>query len=147
MINKLLTKDFIRCNIDAKNKEDLVHEGLRPLLEKGYVLESYEKAILENFEKHGNYMAIAPGFLLSHARPEDGVKELGMSLINLKEGVNIGSENDPIKLVITLAAKDSESHIGALQELMGILMDEEDFETLKTTKNEEEVLEIINKER
>lgn len=147
MINKLLNKDFIKCKIDAKTKEEVIHEGLLPMLKKGLVNESYEKAILKNFEEHGNYMAIAPGFLLSHARPEDGVNDFGMSLINLKDGVNIGSENDPIKLVVTLAAKDNESHITALQELMQILMDEDDFEKLKTVSNEEEILEIINKKR
>ncbi|PKK39812.1 hypothetical protein ABB02_00865 [Clostridiaceae bacterium JG1575] len=146
MIERLLNKHTVRVQVSCATRDDLIHEGLRDLLAQGCVEERYEKAIQKAFEAHGNYMAIAPGFLLSHARPEDGVLALGMSCINLKEGVSIGSENDPIRLVITLAAKDNTSHITALQELMHLLMDEDVFEQLKTTDSLDTMLSLLKGE-
>ncbi len=144
MIKELLTKEFIRTQVSCHDWKDALHEGMLILLEKSYVEKSYEEAVLRNFEKHGTYMVIAPGMVLSHARPEDGVNKLGISLINLKEGVPFGHElHDPVYLVITLATTDNTIHLEALKELMGILMDSKKYETLLYSKDKEEILGII----
>ncbi len=144
MIKKILTEDFIRTKVSCSDWKEAIHEGILPLLEKSYVEKSYEEAILRNFEKHGTYMVIAPGMVLSHARPEDGVNKLGMSLINLEEGVPFGHDlHDPVYLIITLATTDNTIHLEALKELMGILMDTEKYETLLHSKDKEEILAVI----
>ena len=80
-----------------------------------------------------------------HARPENGVKKISMSLITLKKPVNFGSGiNDPVKLVITLAAIDNESHLNALGELMELLMSE-DLPKVMDAKDKEEIIKIIKK--
>lgn len=144
MIKELLTEEFIRTQVNCQDWKEAIHEGLRPLLEKSYVEESYEKAILENFKKHGTYMVIAPGMVLSHARPEDGVNKLGISLINLKQGVPFGHElNDPVYLIITLATTDNTVHLETLKELMGILMDSKKYQALLHSEDKEEIIRII----
>ncbi|WDU82798.1 PTS sugar transporter subunit IIA [Caloramator sp. Dgby_cultured_2] len=91
-------------------------------------------------------MVIAPGIVLAHARPENGVKKLSMSLITLKNPINFGSElNDPVKLIITLAAIDSKTHLKALSQLMNLLMNTDDLNIIINAKSKEEVLNIINK--
>lgn len=145
MITDLLSIDFIKTQVNCSNWKEAINEGLLPLIEKGYVEKRYGEAIFNNFKKHGNYMVIAKGLVLSHARPEDGVNKLGMSLINLKEGVKFGHEtNDPVYLIITLAAEDSTSHLDAIRELMHILMDEDKLKKLMFLKKGEEILEVIN---
>lgn len=145
MIEKILTKDFVRTGVSARDWKEAIHEGVKPLLEKGYIEERYEEAILENFKELGPYMVIAPGVVLSHARPENGVVQMGMSIVNLLEGVKFGHEtNDPVYLVITLAASDNSSHLELLRELMGILMEDTKLHTLKFEKDLQKVLALFH---
>ena len=145
MIEKILTKDFVRTGVSASDWKEAIHEGVKPLLEKGYIEERYEEAILENFKELGPYMVIAPGVVLSHARPENGVVQMGMSIVNLLDGVKFGHEtNDPVYLVITLAASDNTSHLELLRELMGILMEDTKLHTLKFEKDLQKVLALFH---
>lgn len=145
MIEKILTKDFVRTGVSASDWKEAIREGVKPLLEKGYIEERYEEAILENFKELGPYMVIAPGVVLSHARPENGVVQMGMSIVNLLEGVKFGHEtNDPVYLVITLAASDNTSHLELLRELMGILMEDTKLHTLKFEKDLQKVLALFH---
>ena len=91
-------------------------------------------------------MVVAPGIVLAHARPENGVKKLAMSLITLEPTVSFGHEiNDPVKLVVTLAASDNESHLKALSQLMELFMNQEDLSGIINATNKEEVINIIRK--
>lgn len=144
MLKDIIRREFIKVKVDAPDWKCAIHEGVLPLFENGLVSEHYEKAILENFKKHGTYMVIAPGIVLSHARPEDGVIKQAMSVLNLKSPINFGHEtNDPVSLVITLAAQDNTSHLNALSELMDILINEESLNILLNSDDEEELARIL----
>ena len=73
----------------------------------------------------GPYIVIAPGIALAHSRPSPAVLRAGISLVTLLEPVAFGHrENDPVRLVIGLAAVDEEGHITALSTLAEFLSDE-----------------------
>ena len=79
--------------------------------------------IKRNHREMGPYMVIAPGIMLAHARPEEGATALGLTILTLREPVVFGSEqNDPVRLVITLATPDEKSHMRMLEELSEFLM-------------------------
>lgn len=146
MLNKLLNEEFIRLNIECCDWKDAIKMGAALLVDNGCIEETYENAIFDNFKEYGPYMVIAPGIVLSHARPENGVKELSLSLITLKTPVNFGNDlNDPVKLIITLAAKDNESHLKALSQLMELFMNNEDLKFIIEAKNQKQAMGIINK--
>lgn len=145
MLDDLLTREFVKIDVEVSTWQEAVAEGVKPLIEKGCVEERYYDAIMDLFRELGPYMVVAPGIAISHARPENGVKKLSMSLITLKNPVNFGSSiNDPVKLVITLAAVDNESHLKALSQLMELLMSE-DLKKIMESKSKEEALLIVNK--
>lgn len=55
------------------------------------------------------------GIAMPHARPEEGANKLSLALTLIPSGVNFDAdENDPVKLLIVLAATDSTSHIEAI---------------------------------
>ncbi len=56
---------------------------------------------------------------MSHARPEDGVIENGITLLKIKNGVDFFDEKNRVFLLFTLAAEDNEQH----QDLMGEIAD------------------------
>lgn len=146
MLSDLLTQETVRINVDCKDWVEAIKAGTEVLVEKGYVETKYEEAIIENFKTLGPYMVVAPGIVLSHARPENGVNTLSMSLTTLKEPVKFGNEtNDPVKLVITVAAVDNETHLKALSQLMELFMNGEDMNVIFTSTNKEDVIKVINK--
>jgi len=146
MLNDLLTFDVIKLNVECSSWKDAIVQGTSILEEKGFIEKRYGEAIIENFNQFGPYMVVAPGIVLSHARPENGVKKLSMSLITLRNEVKFGNvTNDPVKMVITLAATDSETHLKALSQLMELFMNSSDLHTVMDSTNKEQTLEIIKK--
>lgn len=111
------------------------------LLEKDNIIDSgYIDKMIEVCKELGPYIAIAPGIAIPHARPEDGAKSFGISFLIIKEGINFGSHNDPVYLVISFATPDKESHLKFLQELAEILQDSENItKSFVTFKSKEEV--------
>ncbi|WP_411167748.1 PTS sugar transporter subunit IIA [Clostridium sp. MB05] len=126
MIRELLTEDLVKVNIKASNWEDAVREAGELLYINNKVEKSYIDAMVKTVESMGPYIVMAPGIAMPHARPEAGVKDIGIAIISLEKPVNFGSEDfDPVKLVIALCASESKVHIELLKDLTNILDDED----------------------
>jgi PTS system ascorbate-specific IIA component len=96
--------------------------------------------MIKAFEELGPYMVIAPGIALAHGRPSEAVLETGLSLVTLSDPIEFGhSSNDPVSLVIGLAAVDHDSHIDLMSALAEMLMSEETVNMLLNATNESEV--------
>jgi len=107
------------------------------------VEERYVEAMVRVTEELGPYAVIAPGVAMPHARPEDGAREVGLSLVVLREGVNFGSPNDPVYVVIGFAAKDKTSHLRVLQQLAEFLSEPDVVEELKRIRSEDELRTLL----
>jgi PTS system ascorbate-specific IIA component len=95
-------------------------------------------------EQLGPYIVIAPGIALAHARPSPAVRRAAISLVTLLEPVAFGHrENDPVRLVIGLAAIDEERHITALSTLAEFLSDEGRRERLIGATGAAEVAQMV----
>ena len=146
LLSEMLSKKRIMLNMDASGWEEAIDLGGELLISDGSIEPSYIEAVKTTKEEHGPYIVIAPGIALSHARPEDGVHETSMSLITLKEPVAFGHDtNDPVKLIITMATTDNQTHLESLRQLMSVMMDEEDLKELMNTVDKESVIKIINR--
>ncbi len=55
---------------------------------------------------------------MPHARPETGVLKTGLGIHIFPSPVDFGSDLGPANILITLAAKDSDTHIEVIQALM-----------------------------
>lgn len=144
MLKEYLTKDQIQIKVEAADWEAAVRVGGLLLLQADKCDPGYIEAMVRTIEKMGPYMVLAPGLALAHARPEDGVKEVGLSLITLKTPVEFGSKaNDPVRVVFSFCATDNNSHIGLLQELASFLSNEENQELLKTATSIDQILDAL----
>lgn len=123
MLLDLLTEDRILTKVKASDWRELVRISGGVLVRDGLVEEKYIDAMIGSIEKNGPYVVLTDGFALLHARPEDGVKEICMSLVTLDEPVEFGHKDfDPVKVAIAFGAVDNQQHLQALQELMKVLM-------------------------
>ncbi|SKC69987.1 BglG family transcription antiterminator [Maledivibacter halophilus] len=146
MLKDLITCDNIELNMEVVDWEDAVYKGGKILLDKDYITPRYIHGIINKIKEIGPYIVIAPGIALPHARPEEGVKKLSMSIMTLKNPVEFGNEdNDPVNLIITLAAIDNETHLKALSQLMGLLNNSEDVKKILNAKEKKEVIKILEK--
>lgn len=95
-------------------------------------------------EENGPYIVITPGLALSHSRPDASVHKTGLSLLTLKEPISFGSENDPVDIVLTLAATDDTSHLEMLQGMAEYISEEENLEAIRTARDSETAAKAIN---
>ena len=110
------------------------------LVESSRTTSAYTNEMIQAFEELGPYMVIAPGIALAHGRPSESVLETGLSLVTLSTPVAFGStSNDPVSLVIGLAAVDHDSHIDLMAALSELLMSEDTVNFLLKATNESQV--------
>ncbi|MGL5230164.1 MAG: PTS sugar transporter subunit IIA [Cetobacterium sp.] len=140
-----MIKELLESNIQILPQVDSWEEAIkiasRPLLEKGYIEPRYIDTMISKVNELGFYIVLSEDVAMPHSRPEDGVLKMGMALLKLDTPAKFGNNN--IQIVITLAAKDNESHIDALTNLVELLNDDEKIEKIKLAKTNQEILEII----
>jgi len=140
LLNQALAEGSITLKakaIDWKLAIELAGVGL---VASGRCTSEYTQAMIQAFEELGPYMVIAPGIALAHARPSAEVLSTGLSLVTLSESVHFGNTtNDPVSLVIGLAATDHDGHIDLMASLSELLMDVMKVNMLLQATNLEEV--------
>ena len=135
--------DRVLVGASARDWVEAVRLAGELLVRDGVVEERYAEAMVRVTEELGPYAVIAPGVAMPHARPEDGAREVGLSLVVLREGVNFGSPNDPVYVVIGFAAKDKTSHLRVLQQLAEFLSEPDVVEELKRIRSEDELRTLL----
>ena len=146
MLNQWLTGQTVKIVDSVKDWKEAIELCATPLLENQSITPNYIDAIFQLHESIGPYYVLAPGIAMPHARPEQGVNNLGLSMLLVKNGVNFNSEeNDPVYLITLLAASDSTSHIELLTQLATLFAETEDIQTIFNAKNSDEILTVINR--
>lgn len=145
MLKTLLTPDVVQVIPQVKDWREAIKIACQPLIDKGCIEPRYVDAIYKSHEQIGPYYVLGPGIAMPHARPEEGVNQLSLALTIIEKGVEFGAdENDPVKLLIVLAATDNDSHINAIVKLAEFFDNQDDIDTLLQAKSKAEVLAVIN---
>ncbi|WP_431221667.1 PTS mannitol transporter subunit IIA [Serratia sp. L9] len=140
---------FPETSISIKNSartwQEAIDICMAPLLRHHVVNENYVQAIKDSTVNNGPYYILVPGVAMPHARPECGALKTGMSLTLLKNDVHFGEDNEPVRLLIGLAASDANSHIDAIQALSELLSEDEHLESLLRAETEKQLADIISR--
>lgn len=142
MIEKLLTRKRMQKLDSAVDFEEAIRLASQPLLKEKVIEEEYIQAMIDSVYKNGPYIVLKDYFALPHAAAGESVNEMGMSLLILKEPVDL--LGNPIKVFLVLAAVDSTTHLEALSKLSELLMDDAIYEVF-LAGNLDDIEEIINK--
>lgn len=146
MLKDLITADRIQIIEKAENWKEALGIASKPLLKDGSITESYVDAMMGLVEKMGPYIVLAPGIALPHARKEDGVNKLAMSLLCCKEKVYFNEEKYA-NLFFVLASDDGRSHIDALMHLSKLFSDESKLDQFLKAESVEELVEMITSDK
>lgn len=140
----ILHKENIQVGVECHTWEDAIFKAAKPLLENGFIDEKYIDCIFEKIKLYGPYMVIAPGIAMPHAGVGDGVYKTSLSIMTLKKPVKFNhKKNDPVHMVIFLAATDNYTHIETLTHLLTILSVKENIEKIKASSDPNEIYEIL----
>lgn len=143
-LRELIRPSLVATQVAARNWEDAVRAVGALLVADDAVEPRFVDAMIAVAKEFGPYIVVAPGIALPHARPEDGVKRASIGMITLAQPVEFGNEeNDPVSLVLALAAVDNKQHIQGLAELAAILGDDDAVTRLRSAASAEELLKIM----
>ncbi|HEX7555099.1 MAG TPA: PTS sugar transporter subunit IIA [Leptolinea sp.] len=143
-LKELLRPPLVAVDIAVKDWQEAIQACGKLFVADGATEQRFADAMIRVAKEFGPYIVVAPGIALPHARPEDGVIKASMAVVKLKTPVNFGNkDNDPVWLLVALAAIDHKQHIQGLAELAGVLGDSENVEKLKKCKTPEELLDVF----
>lgn len=115
------------------------------LVAGGVTTDDYTAEMIAAVDKLGPYIVIAPGLAIAHSRPSPAVLRAGLSWVTLDQPVSFGhKKNDPVSLVIGLAAPDHEGHLEMMQALASVLMNADLLAALKAADSPAEVLRLMS---
>ncbi|MCH6163716.1 PTS sugar transporter subunit IIA [Streptomyces marispadix] len=147
-VSDLLPKDAVRLDASAGGWRAAVRLAGELMTNTGTTSDDYTAEMIRNVEENGPYLVIAPGFALAHARPSPAVRRSGMSWVRLAEPVEFGHEsNDPVDLVVGLAAEDQGAHREALAGLARLLADPGTERALREAASPDELLAVLAGDR
>ncbi|MFD1334402.1 BglG family transcription antiterminator [Oceanobacillus iheyensis] len=122
-LHEFIIPKHITLRESVPSFEDAIRLCAEPLLKSGHIEQHYVEAAIRHSQED-SYIAIGPHVAIPHAAPEDGVRQVGMSLLRIKNGVTYGEEGHQIKLMVMIAAVDKQQHIHALMQLMKVASSE-----------------------
>jgi len=123
-LSELLPIEAVRLDVTVADWKEAGRAAGRLLTETGAATDTYTTEMIENVEENGPYIVIAPGLAFAHARPSPAVLSTGMSWVRLARPVEFGHEaNDPVELVVGLAARDKGEHQAGMAALARLLAD------------------------
>ncbi|SDN61408.1 transcriptional antiterminator, BglG family /transcriptional regulator [Psychrobacillus sp. OK028] len=144
VLKDLLIEENIQFMHDITDWKDAIKKAAEPLLSNGFITNQYVGVMIENVETMGPYIIIGEQVAIPHARPEFGVKKLGMSLLKLsKPTYLLGEEQNKVDIFICLAAIDNETHLKALAQLTTLLSDPIKLELLKKAQTKQDILDLV----
>lgn len=124
-IQEMLKPENVRIAQSVDTWQDAIRLAVAPLREGGYVEPRYEDEIIRATDEMGPYYVLTEDVALIHGRPEDGCIKGQMAVTVLKQPIKFSEDSFDVRLLVALAAEDSNSHIEAMQVLAGIFMDEQ----------------------
>jgi mannitol/fructose-specific phosphotransferase system IIA component (Ntr-type) len=143
-LTALLSEKTVGAKVSVSSWETATDTVGDLLVKANKIERRYVLAMKRVLKELGPYAVLAPGIVLLHARPDDGVREACLGLISLAEPVEFGhSENDPVDLVFALGAIDKQGHIAALQELAGLLGNPDKLKELRSAQTNQTLYQAL----
>lgn len=112
------------------------------LIDSNSIEQRYLDSIISQLQYYGPYMFLTDTVILAHAKPEDGVNALDISLTVFKEPVMFSRERKA-SIIIMLAAEDQEKHLKILQDILALVSQPNTLDVLIKCNSPEDVLAAV----
>ncbi len=149
-ISDFLCSDAVTPDLKARHKEEVIEELVTLLVSAGAIEKKYKAKIVEVItarEALGS-TAIGQGIAIPHGKT-DNVSQLVAGLGVSKKGIDFDSlDGEPAYIFfILIAPQDSAGpHLKALARVSRLLKDKYFRESLKSTKDQKDIIELVSQE-
>lgn len=143
-MDNLLSKENILIVDSVQDWRDAIRLACEPMINSGSIEPRYVEAIFESTEKNGPYYVLAPDIAMPHAGSNDGVIKSQLGLMVLRKPVKFSEDGFDVRLIFTLAAKDTSSHLETLSALSDVFSNNELVNKLIEARNPNEIIEILS---
>ncbi len=143
-LSEILPVEAVLLDVPAADWREAVRRAGDLMVATGAATDTYTAEMIENVRENGPYIVIAPGLAFAHARPSPAVLRTGMSWVRLAAPVEFGHEaNDPVELVVGLAARDASEHTAAMGALARLLADPDTARALREAPTPQDVHAVL----
>ncbi|MBZ8172083.1 PTS sugar transporter subunit IIA [Staphylococcus cohnii] len=146
MTLEILSSDKVQVIEQVESWREAINIAASPLREQGYFQQAYIDDMIHSVEKLGPYIVIAPEIAIAHARPNNNVKKIGLSLLKLNQHINFSEEGHYASLVFVLSAIDNEGHLEVLRSLATTLGNQQTVNNLLKAQTSSEIINIFKGE-
>ncbi|MFH4934295.1 PTS sugar transporter subunit IIA [Staphylococcus cohnii] len=146
MTLEILSSDKVQVLEQVESWREAINIAASPLQEQGYFQQAYIDDMIHSVEKLGPYIVIAPEIAIAHARPNNNVKKIGLSLLKLNQHINFSEEGHYASLVFVLSAIDNEGHLEVLRSLATTLGNQQTVKNLLNAQSSSEIINIFKGE-
>ncbi|MCS7248627.1 MAG: HPr family phosphocarrier protein [Anaerolineales bacterium] len=143
----LLAEDLVLLDLEAGSAQEVIQQMAAHLLARGYVKESYPKAVLAREEKFPTALPtpIAVGF--PHTDASHCLKP-AIAVGVLRQPVKFGFMGDPsqlldVRLVFMLSVTQPQYQVKTLQKLIDLCQQVENTERILSAQSPSEVIEVL----
>ncbi|MCS5721973.1 PTS sugar transporter subunit IIA [Herbiconiux sp. CPCC 203407] len=135
----------IALRVEAEDWRAAVRSVGSALEASGCTDASYSERMIALVEEYGPYIVIAPGLAMAHARPGPDVHASGLAVVTLATPMPFGhAHNDPVSVVIGLAATEADSHVASVAALANVFNDESMVPALAAARDAVEVRQLLS---
>lgn len=141
MAKEILTTDNIEMNVSLTDKEMAIRYTGDILVKNGYVKKAYIKKMLEREKMTSTFMGNNVAIPHGTEDAKKAVKETGLSIVTVPEGVDFG-EGNIAKILIGIAGKGDE-HLEILSKIALVCSEEENIQKILDATSKEEIISIF----
>lgn len=145
-VRDVFKKENIKILNTCDSWEKAIFYACENLIDKSVITEEYYRNIIKNVYEHGPYFVVADKIALAHPSTTAGARTLGLSLLILKNDVDMLSKK--VNMIFVISLIDKESHLNILKNLMKLFKDKKTCEEIRKLNSEEKIyskiLEIVS---
>lgn len=139
----LAKNQYIQVQMEVDSWNEIIHQAAKPLIDGGFVTESYPQAVIDNTLEYGAYYVFDEGIAIPHARPECGVIKDCFSMMTLNKPTSING-SPPVDIVVMFGGVNGDSHITeGIASIVGLLEQEETLRHIRQAKTIDEIIGLL----
>lgn len=142
-MKELLSLENIQIIPSVGDWKEAIHVAVTPMIEQGYCKPSYLDNIIKNTLEMGPYYVLCENLALLHARSDQGAIKKQIAITLLKEPIKFKTDGYDVRVLVTLVAEDSQSHMKAIQAIANIFGDETSIQKIIYASSPKEIYDVF----
>ena len=142
-IYNMLKKENIQIISKVKDWREAIHVAVQPLVNGGYCEARYIDEIIKNTEKLGPYYVLCENLALVHGSTDQGVLKRQIAITLLEEPIKFKEDGYNVRVMVTLAASDSDSHMEILQAMSQLFSEQDSVQNILNARTENEIYDLF----